>query len=210
MLMKGTKTQENTSPTSRRMQARIIDAVVEMVARHGISGTTLANVATTAGVSQGVLVFHFKSKEGLLTQTLVRLLDEYRAAWQAALAAETPLDRILNLVRTDFDPIICTNRKLALWFAFWGEASAKPIYNRLSSESEEERFQVMKQACEELSSVAHVPDPAWLAQSIDAHTDGLWLQMHLQGPEFSPEKGLSAAFSHLRLLLPDLAGAINP
>lgn len=198
-----------TSPTSQRMQARIIDATVETVARQGISGTTLANVAAQAGVSQGVLVFHFKSKEGLLTQTLVRLLEEYRLAWQPALLAKTPLERILGLVKADFDPQICTNKKLALWFAFWGEAYAKPIYNRLSSQSEEERFLAMKRACEELAESEHVPEPVLLAQSIDAHTDGLWLQMHLQGPEFPQDVALSGALSHLRLLLPELVAQIG-
>ena len=201
-------TQDKTSPTSRRMQARIIDAVVEMVAEKGISGTTFANVAARAGVSQGVLAFHFKTKEGLLTQTLVRLLDEYRHNWQPALLLPDPLERVINLVRADFDPAICTRRKLALWFAFWGETSAKPIYNRLSSESEEERFQAMKQTCEALSGITRVPDPSWLAQSIDAHTDGLWLQMHLQGAAFTCDMGLSAALAHLRLLLPELADRI--
>ena len=61
---------QKVSPTSSRTQARVIEAVVEVVARHGISGTTLANVSAAAGVSQGVLVFHFKNKEGLLTETL--------------------------------------------------------------------------------------------------------------------------------------------
>ena len=50
---------------------------------------------------------------------------------------------------------------------------------------------------------------AVIAQSIDAHTDGLWLQMHLQGPEFGVREGLEAALVHLRLLLPDLANSIS-
>ncbi|MCB1386380.1 MAG: TetR family transcriptional regulator C-terminal domain-containing protein [Nitratireductor sp.] len=190
------------------MQARIIDAVVEMVAEKSISGTTLANVASAAGVSQGVLVFHFKSKEGLLTQAMVRLLEEYRQAWQPAMASADPLERIVGLVRADFDPAICTRKKLALWFAFWGETAAKPIYNRLASESEEERFQAMKHACEDVAGIARISDPVGLAQSIDAHTDGLWLQMHLQGSDFTREMGLNSALSHVRLLLPELARRI--
>lgn len=207
--MKTGEKQTGTSPTSRRMQVRILDAVVDTVAEKGISGTTLANVAAAAGVSQGVLVFHFKTKAGLLNEALLRLLDEYREAWRPALAEPTPLGQILALVRADFDPSICTRKKLSLWFAFWGETSAKPFYNQLASESEEERFQAMKQACEALAKTIHVPQPVLLAQSIDAHTDGLWLQMHLQGPEFGVREGLEAALVHLRLLLPDLANSIS-
>ena len=82
----------------------MIEAVVDVVAQHGISGTTFANVSATAGVSQGALVFHFKTKEGLLTETLSRLLHEYEQAWSAAFASPDPLDRILGLIRADFKP----------------------------------------------------------------------------------------------------------
>ena len=122
---------EKVSPTSRRTQARIIDAAVESVAAHGISGTTLATVAKGAGVSQGVLVFHFKTKDGLLTETLRRLSEEYRAAWEPALAEKDPLDRILGLVKADFGAAVCSRRKLALWFAFWGEAGAQPLFSAI-------------------------------------------------------------------------------
>ena len=206
--MPQTRTAKST-PTSRRMQARIIDAVVEMVALHGISGTTLANVAAAADVSQGVLVFHFRSKEGLLAGTLSRLLEESGEAWRSANEAADPLDRLLGLVKADFGPTICTRKKLALWFSFWGEAAAKPLYNRLSSEAEHERFVAMKQACEALARETPIADPVRLANSIDAHTDGLWLQMHLQGDAFPRESGLGTAMAHLRLLLPALAERIG-
>ena len=58
--MTAVQTDRSLSRTSARTQARIVEAVVEAVAQHGISGTTLANVAALAEVSQGVLIFHFK------------------------------------------------------------------------------------------------------------------------------------------------------
>lgn len=196
---------QKVSPTSQRTRARIIDAVVKTVATEGLSGTTLANVAAAAGVSQGVLVFHFKSKDGLLTETLRRLSDEYRKAWEPALAAPDPLDRILGLVRADFGPAVCTRKKLALWFAFWGEAGAEPLYNRICEDAEQVRYAAMVGACEALPQG---PDPALLASSIDAMTDGLWLQMHIYGQTVSRAGALDKALGHLRLLLPDLAGRI--
>lgn len=193
------------SPTSQRTQSRIIDAVVKTVAAHGISGTTLANVAAAAGVSQGVLVFHFKSKDGLLTETLRRLSDEYRKAWEPALAAPDPLDRILGLVHADFGPAVCSARKLALWFAFWGEAAAQPLYSRICEEAEQVRYAAMVGACEALDGG---PDPVLLANSIDAMTDGLWLQMHIYGQSVNRAQALAKALGHLRLLLPDFASQI--
>ncbi len=197
------------SPTSRRTQARIIDAVVDSVAAHGISGTTLATVARGAGVSQGVLVFHFKTKDGLLAETLRRLSDEYRAAWEPALAADDPLDRVLGLVRADVSPAVCTRKKLALWFAFWGEAGARPLFSAICEAAEDARYAAMVAACTALSARYGAPaDPALLADTIDATTDGLWLQMHIYARRLTRIRAREAAMGHLRLLLPGLADRI--
>ncbi|WP_339761023.1 TetR family transcriptional regulator C-terminal domain-containing protein [uncultured Hoeflea sp.] len=193
---------QKVSPTSSRTQARVIEAVVEVVSRHGISGTTLANVSAAAGVSQGVLVFHFKNKEGLMTETLSRMLQEYKQAWQQAVSAPDPLDRILGLIRVDFCPEICNQTKLALWFSFWGEARAQQLYNAICVQAEIERNDAMLDSCRDLVAASGGADPALLTQSIDAFTDGLWLQMHMQGHPLTREEALAAAFAHLRLLLP--------
>lgn len=197
--------EQKVSPTSIRTQARVIEAVVEVVARHGISGTTFANVSAAAGVSQGVLVFHFKNKEGLLTETLARLLQEYEQAWNEAIASPDPLDRILGLIRVDFSPLICSRTKLALWFSFWGEAGAQPLYNKICVETEEARYQAMLNSCQELVEASGGPDPELLTNSIDAFTDGLWLQLHIQGPPMTRAEALESAFAHLRLLIPNHA-----
>lgn len=196
---------QKVSPTSIRTQARVIEAVVEVVVRHGISGTTFANVSAAAGVSQGVLVFHFKNKEGLLTETLSRMLQEYSHAWSEAIASPDPLDRILGLIRTDFSPQICSRSKLALWFSFWGEAGAQPLYNQICVESEDARYEAMLSSCRDLVEISGGPDPVLLTHSIDAFTDGLWLQMHLQVQPITLTEALESAFAHLRLLIPNHA-----
>ncbi|OCW57669.1 TetR/AcrR family transcriptional regulator [Hoeflea olei] len=199
---------QKISPTSLRTQARMIDAVVDVVARHGISGTTFANVSATAGVSQGALVFHFKSKEGLLTETLSRLLQEYEQAWRTASDRPDPLDRVLGLIAADFSPSICSRKKLALWFSFWGEAGAQPLYNRICVEAEDARHQAMLESCRDLVGAAGAPDPELLTNSIDAFTDGLWLQMHIQSQPITRAAAFEKALAHLRLLLPDHANRI--
>ena len=192
------------SPTSRRMQARIVDAVIDTVAQRGISGTTLALVARAAGVSQGVLIFHFRSKEGLLAGTLRSQNAAYRQLWQASLASPDPLQHVDDL---GFGTtLVGSRRSLALWFAFWGEAA--PAYQSLCEEAERDRAHAMVQACRDLVAARGGPDPELLARSIDSLTDGLWLQMHIHGARMSRTKALQQAMDHLRLMLPGLAGEI--
>ena len=49
----------------RTTKARIRDAAIMSIAEHGISGTTARKVASTAGVSPGLVIHHFGSMEGL-------------------------------------------------------------------------------------------------------------------------------------------------
>lgn len=200
------------SPTSQRMQRRIIDAVVEVIAKDGLSRATLARVAETAGVSQGVLVFHFNSKEDLFAETLRRFINEYERAWRRAAAEQDPLQRILALIRADFSPTICSRKKLALWFAFWGEASARPLFNKICVEAELARGRAMAEACRAYcgafsKAYAGANDPAFLAHCIDAMIDGLWLQLHMNWKRVSRDAALRQAVDHAALLLPYGPGA---
>ena len=75
--------QRKISRDQRRQQ--LIDATMRVLSRKGYAQTTLSNVALEAGVSHGLVNFHFESKEKLLTATLLFLSDEYRNNWVAAL-----------------------------------------------------------------------------------------------------------------------------
>jgi AcrR family transcriptional regulator len=55
-------------PEERRRQ--IIDAVVAVVAEHGVLGATVARIAATAGVSEGTLYVHYGSRDEMLVAAL--------------------------------------------------------------------------------------------------------------------------------------------
>ena len=57
----------------RRRQ--IVDTAIETIAQRGFSGTTLNDIAKNAGVSTGVITYHFKNKDDLIEQSIKKLLD---------------------------------------------------------------------------------------------------------------------------------------
>lgn len=75
------------SRETRRQQ--LVDATIASVAELGLSETTLASVTRRAGLSHGTVNFHFRSKRGLLVETLRHLTGEHRARWRAALEERT-------------------------------------------------------------------------------------------------------------------------
>jgi AcrR family transcriptional regulator len=56
------------TPKARRSVARILDAAARIFARRGYQGASMNQVAKEAGVSKGLLHYHFESKEHLLIE----------------------------------------------------------------------------------------------------------------------------------------------
>lgn len=197
--------RERTQNAAKRRR-QIIEATIDSIVTRGLSGTTLATVAQAAGLSQGVAVFYFKTKESLLTETLRAHYEEYRMIWREALesAGADPVAQIRALISADFDIRVCNRRMLALWYAFWGEAKARPLIARLSTDYDGERDAAMRAAC----AAAHqtISDSGWtpelLAEALDGLSDGLWLKLHLSEGEFDLGDARRTMLAMVRTVFP--------
>ena len=98
-----------------------------------------------AGLSQGVGVFYFKSKKGLLAETLRAQYDTYASNWRKALeaAGDDRRARLNTLIEADFSPQVCSPDALSIWFAFCGEQNFTPRYPEICREYENDRNAVI-------------------------------------------------------------------
>ena len=203
---------ERSPAPSRREEAKerrrveLIEATIESIARRGFSDTTLADVADIAGLSRGIVNFYFRSKDQLLADTLQFLADEYRQAWQKALAraGERPADRLRAMVMVNFEPRVCSRKKLAVWFAFFGEAKSRPAYLAVCGESDRECWQVLVGLVEAL-----IADGGYdglqvdrVAQLLDSVTDGMWLARLMDRAGAAPEPFAASVALLLATLFP--------
>ena len=51
------------------------------------------------------------------------LYATYERNWNTLLAAagDHPIDKLVALIDAEFDPKVCNNEFISVWFAFWGE-----------------------------------------------------------------------------------------
>lgn len=63
-------TNQSPNQKSENTRQRLVDAAVSVVRSQGVQGLTLQSVATEAGLSKGGLLYHFSSKEELVTALL--------------------------------------------------------------------------------------------------------------------------------------------
>ncbi len=120
--MPGTRIAED----ARREQ--IVAAAYAVASKRGLRAVTVRDVARKAGVSAGLVIFHFGTKDRLV----LALLD-----WVVAntvsltvgpeiVAIPDPLDRLIGVMRQETMRLASEPSRNRLFFEFWGEG----IWNR--------------------------------------------------------------------------------
>lgn len=166
----------------RRQQ--LIGSTIRVLGQKGYAALTIADVAKAAGLSVGIIIFHFESKDQLLAAVLRFLAEEYRQHWEAAMdaAGTSPSERLSALLLADFDPAVFTPEKLGAWIAFWGETQGRPTYDQICSGPDAERQQATLKLCEILiAEGAYSIEPMLAMRTLESLCDGLWLGVAADG-----------------------------
>ncbi len=199
------KSAKRTASREARRQ-QLIDATVKCIARKGMGGTTLGDVAGEAGLSQGIVNLHFESKENLLNETLRYLADEYKTQFDKALitAGPRPADRLRALMELDLRPSICDRRKISVWFAFWSEVKSRPMYRKICDESDRHYDAIIESLCEEIIAEGGYLDITASAVTVGltAMTNGLWLSYLISPKTFDPQSAANAINEYLGGVFP--------
>ena len=88
-----------TKEEAQETRTRILDAAEQVFAEKGVSRTSLADIAQTAGVTRGAIYWHFANKGELFTEMFDRVLlplDELKAASVDPNEAD-PLGRLVEI-----------------------------------------------------------------------------------------------------------------
>lgn len=203
---RGASTRNDRKANAERRRRQLLDAARRSILRHGLARTTLATVADEAGLSQGIAVFYFKSKAGLLTETLRDLHEGYQAHWSSALAAAgpSPRDRITALIDADFAPEACGPDVLPLWFAFWGESLFSSTYAEVDAEYDVFRRGVHARIWAELLPHRSPEAVAQLSEWVEMLIDGYWHRLHLSSDRQDTAHARAATWACLVRLVPEL------
>ena len=183
---------------------QLIEATIDSLAKRGYAETTMADISEGAGLSRGIVNFHFESKENLLIATLQWMADEYVAHWSAAYhkAGSRTADKLWALVAADFDKKICNRRKIAAWGAFWGEAKSRPTYQALCGSRDEKYTELFVSLCADLKAEGDYHfDPELTALGMCSMMEGLWLRL-MMGDGLTRERSLAAAADYLQVIFP--------
>jgi AcrR family transcriptional regulator len=193
----------NVVPLARKVsrdqrRQQLIAATMRVLARKGYAQTTLSDVAGEAGVSHGLVNFHFETKEKLLTATLMFMAEEYRQNWTSALekAGPEPARRLATLMAADFVDAICTPEHLACWCSFWGEVQSRPIYQQECASNDQNYIRELERICADLIAEGDYGiDPVRAARVIRFTGEGLWLDMLSMKNPYSRDEAVKTLYA---------------
>ena len=157
----------------------LLKAAFREVAERGFSNVTLEDIAVRAGVSKGVTLYYFDSKDELFSELFAWLIDSIHARMREAVAAASdPVAKVRALVALIF-PSPSKNRAFfRAYVDFCGLAARREPFRLIGERFYEGCRQIDRSIVEEgVSSGLFVArDAGEMASTLRAIFDGLMLQ----------------------------------
>ncbi|MBN3562562.1 transcriptional regulator BetI [Aliamphritea spongicola] len=161
-------------PAIRKPQ--LIDATMEAINEVGLQKASVAMISRYAGVSPAIINHYFGGKNSLLEATMRSVLQQLSEGVRQRLD-ETDSDdviaRVKAIVGGNFDPRQLDSKVVKTWLAFWSQAMHEPSLYRLQRVNEQRLLSHLKH---ELKRVLPKEQAVFVAQSIAALIDGIWLR----------------------------------
>ena len=204
--MSNVKSRSGRTASKEVRRRQLIDATIDSIAERGFSETTLATVTKGAKLSHGIVNFHFKSKEALFVETLGFLAKEHYDHWHAAMerAGADPSQQLTAIIAVDFEQDLASAKKLAVWFAFWGQPKYRSVYLQIHDTYDKRRDEEIRRLCDTIVEDGGYDriDPAVAARNLVALIDGLWLGFLLYPKSARRKQARADCFTLLGELFP--------
>ncbi|WP_271271467.1 transcriptional regulator BetI [Aliamphritea hakodatensis] len=161
-------------PAIRKPQ--LIDATMEAINEVGLQKASVAMISRHAGVSPAIINHYFGGKNSLLEATMRSVLQQLSEGVRQRLDetdADDVIARVKAIVGGNFDPRQLDSKVVKTWLAFWSQAMHEPSLYRLQRVNEQRLLSHLKH---ELKRVLPKEQAVFVAQSIAALIDGIWLR----------------------------------
>ncbi|MFD2093785.1 TetR/AcrR family transcriptional regulator [Blastococcus deserti] len=116
-------------------QALILEAVVSLLSRHGISGLSMRAVAREAGVALGLVNYYYADKISLIRAAL-RRIEEEDVAMVEPDPAKSPDERLRTALRRVAGPEYLTTEYLSRRLQLWALAHAHEDFAAINTEAQ--------------------------------------------------------------------------
>jgi len=185
-------------------RGELIQATIRSIARDGIAEASVERITETAGVSRGLVRYHFRSKSELWAEAYRSLCNELRNRLQLVLPSR-PADAMsqLNaLIEIILQPPVFREEMLSAWYGFWHAAKTDPSLRAVNREIYGWYRDFVR------GLLATAAQERGLEIDLDRATDGfvalndgLWLELSIDPKAFKPGYGEAICKDYVAQLL---------
>ncbi len=171
--------QKKPSFIEEARRRQIVETAIETIAAHGYSQASLAEIAKKAGISKGVISYHFDGKEELLDEILRSLLRKPAEFVKERVdSAGTALEKLGAYVAANFEFMKSHRVGYVALVALWGQRYGAGDESSLNAEAYEPSRHYLAHILEEGRKTGEMrPLPVRTTASlVQAAIDGVMLQ----------------------------------
>jgi AcrR family transcriptional regulator len=190
MTTRGADSIERSGIADQRRE-QILLAAVEAISARGYGDTRIADIAERTGISPGLVIYYFKTKDRLLAEAIRYHDDAWYAVAQSRMAElASGAERLKEIVAMsclpDADPEPASMWRM--WLDFWAQAARNTEVADVRQKSDErwrETITALVRAGQQTGEFREI-DAVSFAVHLSTLLDGFGLQIMLEDPLIDP------------------------
>ena len=180
---------------SKDRHQEILDAAARVITDRGLAETRISDIAERCGVSPGLILYYFESKDRLLMEALISANDQFYLRMGREMrrmpSAREQLERLIELSVPGLLPEYERLDEWALWIEIWVRALRDPILAKEREVLDRRWRQSIADIVRHGRETDEFPegdDADELGIAIGAMIDGLAIPVLFSDPTFTPER----------------------
>lgn len=173
----------------------ILDAAARVITDRGLAETRISDIAERCGVSPGLILYYFESKDRLLAEALTSANDQFYLRMSREMrrmpSAKEQLERLIELSVPGLLPEYERLDEWALWIEIWVRALRDPVLAKEREVLDRRWRQSIADIVRHGRSTGEFPDgddADDLGAAIGAMIDGLAIPVLMNDPTFTPQR----------------------
>jgi len=184
----GTSTVKTGEQADR--QTRILEAALELLSRHGISGINMRAVAREAGVALGLVNYYYEDKSSLI-RAVLHQIEEHDLLLVEPEPASNPEEQLREALRRVADPGLLTTRYLSLRLHLWALAQADEEFAQINAAAFDRYLQGLAALIGNAVPGLSADDCKARADDVVVVQNGMWLTTLLGIDKAAIERGIA-------------------
>jgi AcrR family transcriptional regulator len=193
----------------RDRRQEILEAASQVITDRGLAETRIQDIAEACGVSAGLILYYFESKDRLLAEALTLANDRFYLETAREMrkisSARERIERLIALSVPGLLPEYSLLDEWALWLEIWVRALRDPQMAKEREALDRRWIQtladVIRYGKQTGEFSADDIDPEDVALELGTMIDGMAIQVLLHDPAISPERMHRIALDAARRLL---------